>query len=333
MSEINIFRSLKKFEQDINGFGFNSLPSNLYNNNNIDLSKWTLVVTDYSIKKLIRKCRHEQDLLKNLKEDQISGKIDNESDGAMPSYNGQSNDQVGTKAALQCLDLSGGERITDIGAKYISKYCKSLRQISFENVYQLTELGLKYICQSCVQLEEVNLSGCNGISDTGFSVIGRYLSNLRILKLSGCNILQDAIAQIFEGCKLLEEINLSYSTMISDTELKILSKHCHLLRVLILIECHQVSDIGILSVSQGCKNLEMIKLKRSSLLFKITDVALLALSERCSKLKNINLSGCDMITDVGISWLLQGCPQLESINLANCSKITNSSMNAIGKGK
>lgn len=50
-------------------------------------------------------------------------------------------------------------------------------------------------------------------------------------------------------------------------------------------ECQQVSDVGVLALSNHCHDLEKLNLSRTNLLFKITDVSLLALGERCPMLQ------------------------------------------------
>lgn len=60
---------------------------------------------------------------------------------------------------------------------------------------------------------------------------------------------------------------------------------CHDLKHVNLEECQQVSDVGVLSLSNHCHGLETINLSRTNLLFKITDVSLLAFGERCPALQ------------------------------------------------
>lgn len=315
--------ALKHFERSINGLGFNDVPPNLYTTDHIDLSQWTLIVTDYSIKQILL----EKQTASSAK------RYDREFDSRHPTDPTASKDVPLQNVGIQLLDLTGGERITNRGLKYISEACKSLHTISLENAYQLTEIGLQYLCRSCVHINELNLSGCMGISGLGFSVIGKHLRNLRVLKLSGCNIHPSSFVLICEGCTSLEKIDVSHCQTISDQDLQVLSEYCHAVKEINLKECQQVSDVGVLSLSQGCTHIETIDLKRSQLLFKVTDVALLSLSERCNNIQSISLNGCEMITDTGLSWLCQGCTQLKFLDLTNCTKVTNTGMNSISTGE
>ena len=101
------------------------------------------------------------------------------------------------------------------------------------------------------------------------------------------------------------------------------AKHCPRLRSLRLSECKQVSDVGILQLSNHCTGLETLDLSRSELAFKITDVSLLALGERCHELTDLNLSGCTFLTDAGLDWLAGGCTSLTSLDLSGLFKLTD----------
>ena len=138
--------------------------------------------------------------------------------------------------------------------------------------------------------------------------------------------------KIFEGCRQVEELDLSHCSKLSDHEVKVMAEKCNVIRVLNLKECKQVSDVGILAVSQGCGGLEELDLSRSELQFKITDVSLLAMGERSAVLRKLNLNGCEMVTDAGLSWLAKGCAGLEWLDLTNCSKVTNGGLRCIGEG-
>ena len=55
---------------------------------------------------------------------------------------------------------------------------------------------------------------------------------------------------------------MSYCSKLGDHEVKQMSEKCNVIRDLNLRECKQVSDVGVLAVSQGCANLETIDLAR-----------------------------------------------------------------------
>jgi hypothetical protein len=101
------------------------------------------------------------------------------------------------------------------------------------------------------------------------------------------------------------------------------AKHCTRLRALKLAECKQVSDVGILQLTNFCTELETLDLSRTELAFKITDVCMLALGERCHQLTDLNVSGCHFLTDAGMEWLTGGCTSLTALNIAGLFKLTD----------
>lgn len=345
----NIFFELKRLESSVNDIGiFELLPSLVSSDRpHIDLSQWTLLVNDRSLKQL-GKYHHAYN-----------------NDLGHKKVKQQKTVTSARLTKIRSLDLSGADRITDYGLKHIVQL-SSLERIRLDNAYQITEIGLQYLVQSCGRnLIELSLSGCRGISGPGFSILGAQNNNtsLRILKLSRCNQIQTStFGNIIDGCRNLEVLDVSHCNDITDNELRLLAKNCPIsLRELNLKECSQISDLGISSLlsfcspsstlvstssssngrvdtipkkvdQQGCQNLTVLDLGRSQLIFKITDLALLSLSERCKSLSHVSFNGCEMITDTGISWLVQGCKQLTYLDLTNCSEVTDSGMNSIGNG-
>ena len=141
-----------------------------------------------------------------------------------------------------------------------------------------------------------------------------------------------AFMKIFQGCRKLQHLDISYCSLVTDQEIRILAECCREMKELNLRECQQVGDVGLLCLKK-CNNLLVIILARSGLSSRITDITLLSISEGCPMLQSLNLSGCEMITDVGISWLVNGCKDLRYVNLANCSKLTNGGMRYLGGRK
>lgn len=291
--------ALAKYEKQFQSLSYDRFPLELSGGSDLDLSAWTLVVSDACL-------------------DSIATKYSSSSSSS--------------SSPLTKLNLHGGDKFTDTGLRRISVVCHQLTALSLENCFQLTDSGLKSMAQSCPHLEELNLSGCMGISATGFAVVGDYNPQLKVLQVSGCREIKPwTFMKMFEGCRLLRELDVSFCPKITDTEIKLLSDSCPTMERLNLRDCFQVSDVGVLSLSQGCQHIADLNLSRSDMPFKITDVALMALGQGCSDMKSLSLRGCSSISDAGISWLSKGCPQLEKIDLTNCSKVTNGGIRYIGE--
>ena len=112
------------------------------------------------------------------------------------------------------------------------------------------------------------------------------------------------------GCPLLRYLDLRTCNHVDDQIVGIFAKHCRNLRHLNVKYLKDVTDVGILKISEGCRNMESLVLSRNELPFKVTDVGMLALRERCAGLTELHVSKCDFMTDVGIHWLSEGCQAL-----------------------
>ncbi|XP_064629069.1 protein AMN1 homolog isoform X2 [Lineus longissimus] len=71
---------------------------------------------------------------------------------------------------------------------------------------------------------------------------------------------------------------------------------------------------GIIPVSQSCRNLEVVYLRRCP---SITDEAVIALAQNCPRLRNLNIGGCPSITDRSLEALGTNLSHLRSINLSS----------------
>ena len=243
-----------------------------------------------------------------------------------------SHQQLSTRQTLTSLNLSGAEKVSDRGIHSLSPCIAALQTLYVDNAYQISSDGLSVIAKYGNKLQNLSLAGCLKIDGVGFAIIGQGCRELRHLNLSGCRVKPWSFMKIFDSCKQIETLDVSYCSMITDDEIKILSESCRGLRRINLRECKLVSDVGLTFLSQGCPDLLEINLRRSEMPFRITDVALLQLGQGCQSLVSINLHGCEMVSDTGLSWLSSWLKDLRHIDLSHCSKITNSGMRLLGEG-
>jgi len=308
-----LVNALAKYEKQFQSLSYDRFPLELCGRSDLDLSAWTLVVSDACLDRIATKYSFLHD-----DGDKLTSIIDDKS--LLPQY------------PLKKLNLRGGEKFADAGLRRIAMVCEQLTTLSLENCYRLTDGGLKSMAQSCPRLEELNLSGCMGLSATGFAIVGDCNPQLKALQVSGCRQIKPwTFMKLLEGCRLLRELDVSYCPKITDVEIKLLSDCCTSMERLNLRDCCQVSDVGVLSLSQGCRHLADLNLSRSDMPFKITDVALMALGQGCTDMTSLSLRGCTSISDAGISWLSKGCPKMEKIDLTNCSKVTNGGIRYLGE--
>ena len=296
-------KAIQKHEKR-DGVPFDRVPTELLSGNQLDFSRWTLVVTDECLQRI--KATH-----RTLDEGECSH-----------------------SSSLTLINLSGAEKISDHGLQSIAPCCTSaLRSLYLDNVFRITGNGLTAITKHCIHLQSLSLPGTLGIQGSSFGIIGQQCRQLITLELSGCRqITPWAFMKIFEGCTKLKNVDISYCSLITDEQIKLLSEKCSDLHQLNLRECKQISDVGLSFLSQGCPSLIELNLRRSELPFRVSDVALLQLGQGCQSLKCLNLHGCEMISDTGISWLASWSKELRHLDLSNCNKINNKGIRHVGEG-
>ena len=261
-----------------------------------DLSKWSIVLTDECLKTL-------------------------------------SSQSLTSGQSLTSLNLSGAEKITDLGIQALSPCLPQLHSLYLENLFNISSVGLAVVAKYAKKLKRLSLAGCLKIDGVGFATIGDCSRELQYLNLSGCQKIKPwAFMNIFQSASKIVSLDVSYCSLITDDEIKILSESSKGLRSINLRECKLVSDVGVTFLSQGCRDLREINLRRREMPFRITDVALLQLGQGCQSLVSINLHGCEMISDSGLSWLSNWLKDLQQIDLSRCNKITNSGLRLLSEG-
>ena len=204
---------------------------------------------------------------------------------------------------LTSLDLSGCNRITDEGLRYLSKFAM-LRELNLFSCKQITGNGLFDIGFSCTNLESLSLHDCD-IDDEGLQQLVYGLntgncSTLQFLDLTGSYVSFEGISALSTQCTQLRSLNLSYSPNIDNECIKCLSEHCSMLEYLYLntrydprkdFHKNKVTDKGITHLSNGCQQLKRLQLSGCS----ITLTSLKNLSLGCRLLEYLNISYCENI--------------------------------------
>ena len=80
------------------------------------------------------------------------------------------------------------------------------------------------------------------------------------------------------------------------------------LTTLVLFQCDNVTDAGLIEIGRGCSNLQSLDLTYCK---NITDATLIEIGKGCPKLQSLDLSGCYRINDACKTILMQSHPQLE----------------------
>jgi Leucine-rich repeat (LRR) protein len=207
-----------------------------------------------------------------------------------------------------------GASITDAGIRLVSQHLPHLRSLNFSYCKLITDISLIAIAESCPLLEDLNLTETS-VTDTGFQFAAQHLPHLRSLVLIDCNMITNiSLIAIAESCPLLENLNLSYTSV---TGFCLAAQHLPRLRSLILNNCWGITDSSLVAIAESCPLLEVLKVGRAS----ITDTGVCVAAQHFPRLHSLSLDGCE-ITDISLKAITESFPLLTSLNVAD-TKITD----------
>jgi len=172
-------------------------------------------------------------------------------------------------------------------------------------------------------VEELNLAYCWYMTDIGLiTFLSKTRGNLRILDLQGTNVSFSGINSQTFSLPLLEKLNLSYCSNMTDTGLiTFLNKTGGNLRIIDL-QGTNVSFSDIDSLTASFSQLEELKLMCSNM----TDTGLIAfLNKTGGNLRILNLGGRN-VSFSGIDSLATSFYLLEKLDLAGCRNMTDTGL-------
>jgi hypothetical protein len=147
---------------------------------------------------------------------------------------------------------------------------KGLRAFS-QNITTLTSLTCSHFesldtCDLCLiadcfpNLQLLDLNHCDEVSEEGIVYVLMTCHNIRHLNLSYCLGLKVELDGLMNfDVSQLEVLNLSH-TRVDDRALRVISKSCHGLLRLLLINCQRVTQKGVKNVVENCTQLREINL-------------------------------------------------------------------------
>ncbi|EKX44552.1 hypothetical protein GUITHDRAFT_72182 [Guillardia theta CCMP2712] len=224
------------------------------------------------------------------------------------------------------LGVSQCSGLTSEGLRAIS-FSKSLRTLDLSLNSALTDEVLAAIIDSLALLSSLDVSGCENISDEGVSNI-RRVRNLSSLDLSGnmtltdrslvvlasecpqlislkCmmlpNISSKTVQTIATYCSSLEDVDLSYVSLLDDIGLRMLVRRCGGLKVLNLAWCESLTPRGLKYISEFSMSLETLNVSHTN----IGDNELEAIADNCGKLMTCHAVRCQHISLAGALRFIQ----------------------------
>lgn len=226
---------------------------------------------------------------------------------------------------LRRLTLRGCRSVSDSSMQVFSKNCRNLEEINLDDCKQLTDETCKSLAANCPKLAHLNIASCD-VTDKSLEAIGAGCKNLKHINISNCNKIRPAgIESLAQNCtNIVSFISIACGEpTINDDSLRLLSAHCHKLKMINLNGCSAITDVGVKHLADNCHLLVYCCLSKC---FAITDQALLSLGQGCQQLRTLGLIGCHQLTDYGFQALTKNCKLLENLDLEDCSLITDQTL-------
>lgn len=226
----------------------------------------------------------------------------------------------------------------------------NLSSISLAGCTELPDSTLIRLRDCGSSLKSLALYCCFAFTDHGLGLVATGCSDLVSVTLYRCNITDPGLESLANSCPSLENVNLSYCTLITDRGISKLSKECTRLHAVMISYCRSVLGTGFRGCSPTLTYLEadscvlspdglsgvvsgggLEYLNVSNLRYWCGMDGLGAIgSASAVHLRFLNLRMCRFVTDDSIVAIAKGCPLLEEWSLAVCHEVRVTGWAAIG---
>jgi Leucine Rich repeat len=213
--------------------------------------------------------------------------------------------------------------VSNILLQALADYTPLLRNLYLSGCL-LTEANLDLLISRCRHLKEIDFS-CTKMTMNALLILmdsSPWLEKLDLSEIQSQGDIPPHIPSLIFP-SILKVINLRNSA-VNDLILRHIAANSPLLQVLVLEDCSELTDSGVMKVASCCLDLETLDLSFCS---KITDLSLQAFAiqavKHTSKLKEVHLSACELITPATVHQFVKKCGKLELLVLDGCDKLNN----------
>jgi len=177
-----------------------------------------------------------------------------------------------------------------------------------------TNMGLKLVATPCLTRLLLGRSQC--VTDNGLIAVAGQLTALRELVISNTKLGNKALMAVAKKCPLLQDLDVSGTSRVSDPAIKVVAQHCPQLRTLNVSNTGgRVTDgsIGVV----GCSCPKMAKLNVAKTSGWVTDASIPSFGLHCPDLEHIDVSGNNGSIQVSLPELVQRCERLRSLKMGD----------------
>uniref|UniRef100_F7DTU3 F-box and leucine rich repeat protein 13 n=1 Tax=Callithrix jacchus TaxID=9483 RepID=F7DTU3_CALJA len=217
---------------------------------------------------------------------------------------------------LSHIYMADCKGITDSSLRSLSPL-KQLTVLNLANCVRIGDVGLRQFLDgpASIRIRELNLSNCVQLSDVSVLKLSERCPNLNYLSLRNCeHLTAQGIAYIVNIFSLVS-IDLSGTDISNEA----FCKNSLILECLDVSYCSQLSDMIIKALAIYCINLTSLSIAGCP---KITDSVMEMLSAKCHYLHILDISGCVLLTDQILDDLQIGCKQLRILRMQYCTNIS-----------
>ncbi|XP_054512178.1 F-box and leucine-rich repeat protein 13 isoform X3 [Pan troglodytes] len=217
---------------------------------------------------------------------------------------------------LSHIYMADCKGITDSSLRSLSPL-KQLTVLNLANCVRIGDMGLKQFLDgpASIKIRELNLSNCVRLSDASVMKLSERCPNLNYLSLRNCEHLTAQGIGYIVNIFSLVSIDLSGTDISNEA----FCKSSLILEHLDVSYCSQLSDMIIKALAIYCINLTSLSIAGCP---KITDSAMEMLSAKCHYLHILDISGCVLLTDQILEDLQIGCKQLRILKMQYCTNIS-----------
>lgn len=203
----------------------------------------------------------------------------------------------------------------------------NLFYIDLSDCIALTDPGIRSLSEGILprrNLQHLDLSRCNGITESGFFYICMRLTNITHLRLRDCRNLTDSSFECASELRRLEVLDISGCTKIGDETLILIGNTRRpTLRHVNVSGCSLIGDSGIEGLVKHCDGLFSMDV---SFCNQLTYDAIYHLTFRNRHLHYLNLQGCTMLNNKIIPLICGCCTVLAHLNLFGLTQLTNEAL-------
>ncbi len=231
---------------------------------------------------------------------------------------------------LKILSLENCSLVDDNGIKLLVELTETLESLSFSGLHRITDAGLFPIATQCRKLKLLNVNNCPEVTHHILQVFAKNNGWLETLCAAGTYITDEGLSliSVVLSKKNMTSLDISFCRDVTDFGLITLSEICCNLKFLNLCSLSRVTDVGIQHIISNCWYLEELNMEDIFLLddksfwFSSSFDGRPAANENMLKsLKKVNLRECVNITNRAMLGLAERCRSIERLSMSGCEKL------------